>query len=183
MSALGRLRRLSADVLDSFASQPPTANGAPEYRVLFVCYGNSCRSPLAVGIFREKLARDGLLGRVEVDSAGTHAGDVGAPPDPRARRVARRHGITIGDLRARRFSAEDFDRFDRIVVVDRRNRDAVVGLARGDGDLARVRMLRDADGEVADPVAGTMRDYEQAYEQIDEACNRLLDEVRAVVER
>jgi low molecular weight protein-tyrosine phosphatase len=151
-----------------------------ELRVLFVCYGNTCRSPLAEGIFRAKLEEAGLLGRVAVDSAGTNPPDVGGPADPRARAVARRHGVDIGDLRGRRFSQHDFGRFDRILVLDRRNRDAVLALARDDIDRSRVRLLR-AGGEVADPIYGSEEDYEAAYKQIDEACEQLLEEVRAAL--
>jgi protein-tyrosine phosphatase len=184
MNALGRLRRLKGDVLDALNGRPPETSPAErELGVLFVCYGNSCRSPLAQGIFRAKLAEAGLLGRVVVDSAGTHAGDPGAPPDHRARAVARRHGVTIGDLRSRRFEPSDFDRFERIVVLDRRNRDDVLAHARDDADRARVRLLRDADGEVVDPVFGTLEDFERAYAEIDEACELLLADVRAALAR
>jgi low molecular weight protein-tyrosine phosphatase len=151
----------------------------PELRVLFVCYGNTCRSPMAEGIFRTKLAQAGLLGRVAVDSAGTNPADVGGPPDRRAQRVASRHGVAIGDLRGRRFERRDFDRFDRILVLDRRNREAVLSLARDDDDRSRVRLLRADDGEVADPIYGFEDDYEAAYRLIDEACGPLLEEVRA----
>jgi low molecular weight protein-tyrosine phosphatase len=136
---------------------------------------------MAEGIFRAKLSEAGLLGRVAVDSAGTDAGDLGGRPDWRARRVARRHGVTIGDLRGRRFEQQDFDRFDRILVLDRRNREAVLSLARNDDDRSRVRLLRDAEGEVADPVYGSEEDFEDAYRQIDEACELLLEEVRAAL--
>ena len=182
MNARGRLRRLRNDVLERLGAPPPTPSpGDPELRVLFVCYGNSCRSPLAEGIFRAKLASAGLYGRVAVDSAGTNAGDPGAPPHWRARSVARRHGLNIGDLRARTFEPADFDRFDRIVVLDHRNRDAVLAQARSDADRARVRLLRDDGGEVADPISGGDDEYERAYEAISEGCERLLEEIRSTL--
>jgi protein-tyrosine phosphatase len=149
--------------------------------VLFVCYGNSCRSPLAEGITRTKLAAAGLLGRVEVDSAGTDAADVGAAPDWRARRVARSHGVMIGDLRSRRFEREDFDKFDRILVLDRRNRDAVLALAYGDVNRAKVRLLSNIGAEVADPAYGDHEDFERAYREIDAACEALLADIRATL--
>jgi protein-tyrosine phosphatase len=171
-------------VLERLGAPPPTPSpGDPELRVLFVCYGNSCRSPLAEGIFRAKLADEGLYGRVSVDSAGTDAGDPGAPPHWRARGVARRRGLNIGDLRARRFDAADFDRFDWIVVLDRGNRDAVFAQARDDSDRARVRLLRDDGGDVADPIYGGDEDYERAYDAIAAGCDRLLEEIQSTLSR
>jgi protein-tyrosine phosphatase len=152
-------------------------NGSPEFGVLFICTGNTCRSPLAHGVFRAKLAAAGLEGRVAVDSAGLSPGNPGGPPDPRAAEVARRHGVAIDDLRGRGLSAADFERFDRIVALDEGHREAVLGLMRDGGDRARVGLLR--PGGVADPFFGGTEEYERAYAEIDEACNRLLDDVRA----
>ena len=87
--------------------------------VLFVCLGNICRSPLAEAAFRREAARAGLT--VRVDSAGTGDWHIGAPPDPRARAEALRHGIDISAYRGRQVEAEDFLRFDRIVAMDGNN--------------------------------------------------------------
>jgi protein-tyrosine phosphatase len=182
LNPLGRFRRLQDDFLDTLIGPPPRASTSrPELRVLFVCYGNSCRSPLAEGIFRSKLASAGLLGRVAVDSAGTNAGDVGGAPDWRARRVARNHGIMIGDLRSRRFEREDFDKFDWILVLDRHNRDDVLAVAQSDADRDKVRLLSHVDREVADPVHGDHEDFEHTYRQIDEACEALLADIRVAL--
>jgi protein-tyrosine-phosphatase len=93
--------------------------------------------------------------------------------------VAERHGIDISQGRVRAFAARDFDRFDRIVVVDRRNHDLLLAQAGDDRDRLKLRLLRGEDGDVADPVFGTEEHYERAFAQIDEACDRLLEEVRA----
>ncbi|RMH44610.1 MAG: low molecular weight phosphotyrosine protein phosphatase, partial [Gammaproteobacteria bacterium] len=89
-------------------------------KILMVCLGNICRSPLAEGILRHRLdamGRDDVL----VDSAGTSAYHVGEPPDPRSMAVAERHGIDIRGLRARQLTAEDGNQFDWILVMDDQN--------------------------------------------------------------
>lgn len=90
-------------------------------RVLFVCMGNICRSPLAEGVFANLLNEAGLDGGMSCDSAGTSAYHVGDPPDPRAVSVARRAGIDISHQRARQVIAEDFEEFDLILAMDEDN--------------------------------------------------------------
>jgi len=111
-------------------------------RVLMVCLGNICRSPMAEGIFR-KLAEDYGLA-VEVDSAGTSDWHAGEMPDRRAIATARRHGIDISGHRARPFSRADFDRFDFIFVMDRDNLHEVTRQARNEADRKKVFMLTEA---------------------------------------
>jgi protein-tyrosine phosphatase len=161
------------------ALRPKSAAGEGmgfERSVLFVCHGNICRSPLAEGLLRRKLAEAGLTGRIAVDSAGTNASTDGLQADARARLVAAWHGFRIDDLRARRFRVEDFDAFDRIVVFDGENRDAVLVLARTDDDRRRVSLL--ADEEIVDPILGRLSDFERSYRAIDAASDRLLAELR-----
>jgi protein-tyrosine phosphatase len=85
-------------------------------RVLFVCLGNICRSPLAEAAFRAEAARIGL--DAEADSAGTGDWHVGNPPDRRAQAAARRNGVDISGLRARQVDPADFDRFDHVIALD-----------------------------------------------------------------
>ena len=123
-------------------------------RVLMVCLGNICRSPLAHGILADAVARRGL--DWAVDSAGTgnyHAGDA---PDPRSIAEARRHGIDISRQTARQFVAEDFDRFDLILVMDASNYQNVRRLARTDADRDKVELIMNfadpgRNGQVPDP--------------------------------
>jgi protein-tyrosine phosphatase len=83
--------------------------------------GNICRSPTAEGVLRARLARAGLSGSVEVDSAGTHGAHVGEPPDGRAQKAAAARGYDISNLRARRVKEADFIRFDMILAMDHQN--------------------------------------------------------------
>lgn len=94
-------------------------------KLLVVCLGNICRSPMAEGALRARLEASPLAGRVQVDSAGTGDWHVGEPPDRRAIACAAGHGVDIGGLRARQLQAADFDRFDWILCADEANlRDA-----------------------------------------------------------
>jgi protein-tyrosine phosphatase len=125
-------------------------------KVLFVCLGNICRSPLAEAAFRTAAARIGL--DVQVDSAGTGGWHAGQPPDRRAIAAARRNGIDISHLRARQVTSGDFERFDHIVALDQEN-EADLEAIRPDGSRARLSLLLDhVPGRerqaVADPYYG-----------------------------
>lgn len=144
-------------------------------RILFVCTGNICRSPLAEGIVRDRLARAGL--DIAVDSAGTEDYHVGAPPDPRAIAVARTRGVDIAGLRARQIAAEDLGACDLVLVADNTHLAAIRNrLAPG---RAEVSLLLDwcgveQGGQVPDPYYGGQRDFEQVYEMLDCAAEGLL---------
>jgi protein-tyrosine phosphatase len=100
-------------------------------KVLFVCMGNICRSPVAQGVFEEVVRREGLEGEIEVDSAGTHGFyHAGEPPDPRAQESVLARGIDISGQRARLLAPEDCRRFDYILTMDEQNYRRVVGSAR-----------------------------------------------------
>ncbi|GAB4576158.1 MAG: low molecular weight protein-tyrosine-phosphatase [Rhodothalassiaceae bacterium] len=137
-------------------------------RILFVCMGNICRSPMAEGICRH-LAQESGLG-IEADSAGTGGWHVGAPPDPRAVRAARAHGIDISDLRARQFSAEDCQDFDHIVAMDRDNLAHVERLHVATGGRARLSLLLDHAAipidEVPDPYSGDEAGFQRCFDLI-----------------
>ena len=144
-------------------------------RILFVCLGNICRSPLAEAAFRREAEQVGL--DVEVDSAGTGAWHVGHPPDRRAQSVAGREGIDISKLRARRVSGADFDRFDHIVALDRDNYDELRRL-RPDGARAELSLLLDhvpgREGQpVADPYYGSDADFDLAWDEVTRAAGFL----------
>src|SRR5690242_5873245 len=105
-------------------------------KILMVCLGNICRSPLAEGILRDKLERKGLK-HVVVDSAGTSDYHVGDHPDKRSIQNAKSHGIDISALVGRQFTVKDFDIFDRIYVMDSSNYGNVTRLARNENDIQK----------------------------------------------
>ncbi len=145
-------------------------------RILFVCMGNICRSPLAEGIARVRSATMGLAW--EFDSAGLEAYHVGQAPDPRARALANRRGVSIDDLRARQVQPADFSRFDLILAADRSNLSALKRL-RPAGKQAELALLLDwagteSGGEVPDPYYGDEADFERVFELLDVAMDALL---------
>ena len=123
-------------------------------RILAVCLGNICRSPLAHGLLEAAAEARGL--DWEVDSAGTGDYHVGEAPDPRSVAEAARRGLDIGGQRARQLTAADFADFDHVLVMDAANRADALALARTDAERAKVELIldyaeRDAGAEVPDP--------------------------------
>lgn len=147
-------------------------------RILMVCLGNICRSPLAQGILESKV--DGSI--VEVDSAGTAAYHVGESPDPRSVATARQHGIDISAQRGRQFTVSDFDAYDHIYVMDRSNYQNVLRLARNDNDRNKVKLILNElfpgeDREVPDPYYGGDQGFEHVYELLDSASDRIIERI------
>ena len=141
-------------------------------KILMVCLGNICRSPLAEGILRSKLDTS----QYEVDSTGTGHWHVGNPPDPRSVAVAKKNGLNISTLRGRQFSYQDFLDFDHIYVMDSSNLENVLRLAKTQEDKDKVSMILDTlfPGEkvdVPDPYYGIDDGFDRVYEMLDEACN------------
>jgi protein-tyrosine phosphatase len=136
-------------------------------RILMVCLGNICRSPLAEGILKSKLNAN-----FEVDSAGTAAYHVGNPPDKRSIAVAQQFGIDISQQRARQFKKDDFNSFDLIFVMDQNNYNDVVELATP-AQRRKVHLLRE-NNEVPDPYYGDASAFEAVFHLIDTACETLV---------
>ena len=138
-------------------------------KVLMVCLGNICRSPLAHGIFADLSTHK----NIQVDSAGTAAYHVGNPPDPRSQEVALSHGIDISGQKARQFTAEDFERYEHIYVMDRSNYSNVMRLATQEHHRSKVELLI-PNTEVPDPYYGGYDGFEDCYQMILKACqNRI----------
>lgn len=148
--------------------------------VLFVCLGNICRSPLAEAAMRAEAARLNLS--VHVDSAGTGDWHVGAPPDRRAQAVAMRHGIDIGDYRARQAKADDFRRFTHIFALDGQNLRDLRRIAPADHD-AHLGLLMDMtpgrEGtDVTDPYFGDDAGFDATWADVAAAARALATRLR-----
>ncbi|MGD9866926.1 MAG: low molecular weight protein-tyrosine-phosphatase [Hyphomicrobiales bacterium] len=147
-----------------------------QHRVLFVCLGNICRSPMAEGVFRHVAAAGSL--DVHVDSAGCGAWHAGNPPDARARKAARARGIDITGQKARQVVEEDFESFDLILAMDESNLSHLRAMAPA-GSREKVRLFmefapRSGPREVPDPYYGDAGGFEAVLDMIEEASRGLL---------
>ncbi|HET9122717.1 MAG TPA: low molecular weight protein-tyrosine-phosphatase [Acidiferrobacteraceae bacterium] len=155
---------------------------AARIRVLFVCLGNICRSPMAEGIFRSLVTQQGLEQRIEIDSAGTHAYHVDEPPDRRAQAALRARGMDISGLRGRQVSAADFLRFDYVLAMDRENLENLRAIAPPEyQDMARLFLEYGNDHriqEVPDPYYGGAAGFDTVFELCHDAAQGLLADIR-----
>ena len=151
-------------------------------KVLFCCMGNICRSPTAEGVFLSLLEKRGLSQRVEVDSAGTHGHyHAGEQPDRRAREAASGKGVDLSGLRARRVHAKDFERFDYVLAMDIDNYNGLIDICP-EGFDDRVRLFMDfapelGIREVPDPYYGGPAGFEHVYQMVEQAAERLLEDI------
>lgn len=147
-------------------------------KVLMVCLGNICRSPLAEGILKSKIKNQNIV----VDSAGTGAYHVGNLPDPRSIEVAKQHGVDITDQRARKIEKSDLDSFDYIFVMDASNYRNVILIADNELQKSKVSMIMNVvqpseDISVPDPYYGGENGFEHVYQMLDVACDEILKKI------
>jgi len=147
-------------------------------KLLMVCLGNICRSPLAQGILESKLSSKDYL----VDSAGTAAYHVGENPDPRSIDIAHQNSIDISKQRARQFTVKDFDDFDIIYAMDQSNFNNIINLARNDKDIAKVKLILDENKfvinkNVPDPYYGGVDGFKEVFELLEESCSNIANSI------
>jgi protein-tyrosine phosphatase len=142
-------------------------------KILMVCLGNICRSPLAEGIMQHLVDEAGL--DWQIDSAGTGDWHVGEGPHHGSVRVARSRGIDISKQVCRLFRVSDFDEFDLILVMDKSNLANILAMARNHADKQKVKLLLD-DKEVPDPYYTNL--FEEAFDLIEAGCKKIIAEYK-----
>ncbi len=147
-------------------------------KILMVCLGNICRSPLAEGILQSKVDPK----KVIVDSAGTGGWHIGNRPDERSIDVGLKHGIDIRHQRCRQFTTVDFDRFDFIYTMDKSNYSRVLTLADTEEKEKKVKLILDEIAidvnEVPDPYYGGENGFEEVYQMLDLACEAIAEDLK-----
>ncbi|MDB9755159.1 low molecular weight phosphotyrosine protein phosphatase [Winogradskyella sp.] len=143
-------------------------------RILMVCLGNICRSPLAHGILESKLNTEDFY----IDSAGTAAYHIGNQPDQRSIAVAKSYNIDISAQSARQFKATDFDSFDIIYAMDQSNYNNIIALAKTKNDIHKVKLFLEentsiTNKNVPDPYYGDTSDFLSLFQLIDNTCNSI----------
>lgn len=147
-------------------------------RVLMVCLGNICRSPLAEGILKAKTFLKGVI----VDSAGTSSYHIGNPPDKRSVEIAKKNNIDITEQRGRKFIVSDFDNFDIIYAMDSSNYRNILSLARNENDKQKVRIILNElfpneNLDVPDPYNGGEHGFKVVYDMLNEACDEIVKKI------
>lgn len=150
-------------------------------KILMVCLGNICRSPLAEGILKSKLPQESFV----VDSAGTSNYHIGELPDSRSIDVAKKHHIDITNQRGRQFVIEDFDEFDIIYAMDTSNYRNIVKLARTPEDIDKVKLILDELQnhnlkDVPDPYYGGTNGFENVFKMLDLACKNIAKKLTSI---
>ena len=148
-------------------------------KILMVCLGNICRSPLAEGILRSKISEKHI-----VASAGTISFHEGSPPDKRSTKIAKEYGVDISHQRANYFTEKHLEDFDKIFCMDLKNLEDVLSKAKSEEQRNKVSLIMEEAGvlsdekiEVPDPYYGDMSDFEKVYKMLDQACEAIVKKI------
>ncbi len=144
-------------------------------KILVVCLGNICRSPMGEGILRKKIKERNL--GITVDSAGTADYHVGESPDRRAIQASKSFEVDISKLLGRQFSVRDFDEFTHIFAMDKSNYRNILSLARNQSDIDKVKMFLPDGSDVPDPWFGELEGFYPVFHLLETAADRILDEI------
>jgi len=151
------------------------------FRIMFICTGNICRSPLAHAVFQRMVDETGLSDRIHVGSSGTDAYHVGEQADSRMRSTAAAHGLDFSH-RAQRLKRRDIEEYDLLLTMDADNHRNTLALCRSEDEARRVRMFRDFDpegrGDVPDPWYGGISGFELVWDMVERTCAALLEDIR-----
>jgi protein-tyrosine phosphatase len=177
-----------SEIHHDISVQPQRALDAdPPVKVLFVCKGNICRSPTALGVLRSRIAEAGLEEYISCDSCGVDSEDVGEPPDTRAQNHSMKRGYDISAIRARNICQLDFETFDLILVMDEINLNAARALCPPHLQH-RLRLFMSYAGDpetrnVPDPYYGGPEGFEHVLDMIEQASTRLLVKLKGTIGR
>ncbi len=147
-------------------------------KILMVCLGNICRSPLAEGILASKLPKN----KFKVDSAGTGSWHIGHPPDERSIAIAKKNKLDISRQKGRQFAKSDFDAFDYIYVMDNSNYWDVIQLVENQEQTQKVQLILNElfpneNVDVPDPYFGLPNGFDSVYKMLDEACEIIAEKL------
>jgi protein-tyrosine phosphatase len=145
---------------------------SPKYKILAVCLGNICRSPIAHGLINHHASRLNL--NIEVDSAGTIDYHSGNPPDRRSIEIMKENDIDISNQRSRVFRKNDFEIYDLILAMDKQNLIDLRSLASNDNEMSKIKLVLEND-DVPDPYYGGEEGFENVYKLLDQAIPRWLE--------
>ena len=150
------------------------------YKILMVCLGNICRSPLAQGILEKKSKERNI--NIYVDSAGTGGWHVGSSPDLRSINIAKKYNIDISNQKARKFSTYDFQEFDKIFVMDNNNYRDLIRLCSNEKECNKIQLILkniapENNSSVPDPYYGKEDGFEKIYRLLEKACSEIISEI------
>ncbi|MDA3851791.1 MAG: low molecular weight phosphotyrosine protein phosphatase [Spirochaetaceae bacterium] len=152
-------------------------------KIMFVCMGNICRSPLAHSIFQKLVNNSGLQDKFEIESSGTTGQHVGQLPDQRMSELARKKGFDLNH-RARRISPHDFEEYQLILAMDKDNLADILYMGREEKELPEIRLFRDFDpggyegSEVPDPYYGGDEGFENVFNIVLRTCKSLFERLK-----